>query len=364
MLEAFGKHAISVLGDIPITKGAIAAVGHVHKDDPSVEQGDPHYPKSVGHYWNGYAAGVSSKGAYPRTLAQYVREAQGLVTDGRSLSPGVEKIASASLELAWLLGDIGHLKRSAQTHRAIVEALDGDLAALAAYRDFLKLFLIDKTTISKKKWTVHQEQLTIVAVALCKGKTDDKKAKRFLDWPQDDPSLTMEACSSFPKTGPNIFRVTHDSRTIDIQLGSIHSVKGQTHLATLLLSTYWHKHSAERLMPWLLGYKSNGGQAQERDRQRLLLTYVAMTPAQPFALPRRSAFGVRPQSDLQRKYFCVSWKRLVCRRNSWWSGATARVRPHASSVRQLHGKTIFLVNANSYSAMPEPITSKPGLFTS
>ena len=80
---------------------------------------------------------------------------------------------------------------------------------------------------------------------------------------------------------------------MDIRVGSIHSVKGQTHLATLLLSTYWYDHSAKQIMPWLLGDKVNKDGAGNRAIQRLLHTYVAMTrPSHLLCLAvPRSALG-------------------------------------------------------------------------
>ena len=90
------------------------------------------------------------------------------------------------------------------------------------------------------------------------------------------------------------YRVNDTDGSIDIQLGSIHSVKGQTHLATLLLNTYWYGHTALYMMPWLLGQRINGDDAGIRDIQRLLNTYVAMTrPSQLLclAVPRSTVSG-------------------------------------------------------------------------
>ena len=292
-LNAFGKHALSVLGEALAKKGMVAAVGHIHQDDPEVLDRHAHYPKSVGHYWNGYAVEISRKDPNPRFFAQYVRVAQGLVADGSVLSRGVEKIASGTLELARRLGDIGELNRKARTHRVVVEALGNDAAALAAYQNFLRLFLVKRTVLSIDEWPSHREKISSVAAALCTGEIDDSKAEEFLAWPQGDPSLDTSATCSSGDARLNIIRVSDDSGSIDIRLGSIHSVKGQTHLATLLLSTYWHDHSAKQMMPWLLGQKANGLGAGKRDIQRLLHTYVAMTrPSHLLCLAvPRSAFG-------------------------------------------------------------------------
>lgn len=298
VLDAFGKHALSVLGDVLVTKGAVTAVGHIHQDDSEVSPGHAHYPKSVGHYWDGYSVEISRKDPNPRTLAQYVRAAQGLVADGRVLSPGVEKIASGTIELARRLGDIGDLKRKARTHRAVVEALDGDLASMTAYRGLLRRFLVEKAALSEDGWPSHTEDFTTVAAALCNRETDTSKTKRFLAWPEDDPSLAA-ASSPSGDVAPNVYRVSDGNGAIDIRLGSIHSMKGQTHLATLLLSTYWHHHSAKRMMPWLMGDKANGTGAGKQDMQRLLHTYVAMTrPSHLLCLAvPRSALGGDQAAD-------------------------------------------------------------------
>lgn len=292
VLSAFGKHALDVLGDALVAEGAIHAIGHIHQDNPDVEPGHSHYPKSVGHYWNGYSVEISRKDPNPRTLVQYVLVAQGLVADGRILSPGVEKIASGTLELARRLGDIGDLKRKPRTHRAVVEALENDNSSLNTYRGLLRRFLVERSPLSEDGWPSHAEDFTSVAVALCNTATDTSKSARFLAWPKDDASLGAAATPS-SDVGLNIFRFNGGSGTIDIRLGSIHSVKGQTHLATLLLSTYWHDHSAKRMLPWLLGQNTNGKGAGKQDMQRLLHTFVAMTrPSHLLCLAvPRSALG-------------------------------------------------------------------------
>lgn len=294
VLNAFGKYTLDVLGDALLTKGTVYAVGHIHQDYPDVAPGHAHYPKSVGHYWDGYAVDISRKDPNPRTLAQYVPVAQGQVADGRILSPGVEKIASGILELARRIGDIGDLKRKARSHRAIIDALEADAPSLTAYRGLLRRFLVEKTVLSEEDWPSHADNFSAIATVLCGGEIDTSKAGRFLAWPKDDPSLGKAASSSSSDAGPNIYRFDDSGGTIDIRLGSIHSVKGQTHLATLLLSTYWYDgHSAKRIMPWLLGQKVNGSGAGTRDIQRLLNTYVAMTRPSHLlciAIPR-SALG-------------------------------------------------------------------------
>lgn len=294
VLEAYGAYALDVLGQELAAKGPVTAVGHIHQAYPEVTPGNVYYPKTVSHYWDGYSVDISRKDPHPRTLVQYIRAAQGQVADRRILSPGVDKIASAVLELARRMGDIGELKRKARTHRAVITALENDAASLAAYHEFLREFLVDGNELFEAEWNRRKDGIMAIATALCAGDTDTERAARFLAWPKDDPSLDGTSASPTADAGANVFRVSDGNGNIDIRLGSIHSVKGQTHLATLLLSTNWYKqHSAIRIMPWLLGQRANGAKAGKQDLQRLLHTYVAMTRSSHLlclAVPR-SALG-------------------------------------------------------------------------
>ena len=293
VLDAYGKHALSVLGPELAGMGLVTAVGHTHKYDPNVSPGHDHYPKSVGHYWGGYSVEISRKDSNPSTLAQYLHIAQCLTADGNVLSPGVEKIASGIMHLARRIGDIGDLKRKARKHRAIIEKLENAPEERATYKNIVRRLLADREVVSEADWPALSESVITVAVALCDGDIDKSKGERFLEWPKDDPSIESSERSPPGNIIPNVYRVLADDGSIDIRLGSIHSVKGQTHLATLLLNTYWHDHSARRMMPWLIGKKANRDGAGIQDEQRLLHTYVAMTrPSHLLCLAvPRSALG-------------------------------------------------------------------------
>jgi DNA helicase-2/ATP-dependent DNA helicase PcrA len=53
-------------------------------------------------------------------------------------------------------------------------------------------------------------------------------------------------------TQPNVQRIPAGGRVIEVQMGSIHAVKGETHFATLVLETHNYKHSLKSLIPWPL----------------------------------------------------------------------------------------------------------------
>ncbi|MDZ7759635.1 MAG: UvrD-helicase domain-containing protein [Desulfovermiculus sp.] len=276
VLNAYGEYVLSVLDNDLARAGAVTAVGHRHQDEPGVGPGHSHYPKTVGHYWAGYNVQVVRKDSHPRTMLQYVRLAQACVHDGRILAPGVEKLASGILELARRMGDIGDLKRKTRSHLTLTEVFRTNLDTLETYNGLVKELIIDGKALSEDSWPSLYDRFVSLARSLCSADADVSRAEKFLQWSAEEvPQLDTFASRNDP--GLNIYRVSDSNGAIDIRLGSIHSVKGQTHVATLLLSTFWNGHSAKRMMPWLLGHKENGTGVGKQDRQRLLHTYVAMT---------------------------------------------------------------------------------------
>lgn len=278
VLDAYGRHVLSSFRDDTLAIGDVTAVGAVHQNASDVTAGDPKFPKTVPHYWSGYTAEVGRRDPHPRTLIQYVRVAQALVRDGRDLAPGVEKIASGLVRLARRAGGTDILGRRAPSHRAVVDALSTDPEAASAYRRILRAFLIERETLSVVSWAQRQVDIRLVAAGLGTSATAPSIGDDFLRWDQHNLLLAAPAATSPQEARPNVYRVHDgDGRSVDIRLGSVHSMKGQTHLATLLLSTYWHDHSAKKMLPWLLGQKVNLSGAGPRDRVRLQHTYVAMT---------------------------------------------------------------------------------------
>jgi len=278
VLDAYGMHVLSSFNDRCLEKGVVAAVGAVHRDASEVAAGHAHFPKTVPHYWSGYTAEIARREPHPQTLVQYVRVAQALVRDGHDLSPGVEKIASGLVRLARRVGSTELLERRAPKHRALVEALAAKVEALDSYRRLLRTWLIDWGILTSASWETQQADILRVAEGLSDSGTTPNPEDGFLRWDEHDKSLAASAAASPRDAGPNVYRVDDvTGRSVDIRLGSVHSVKGQTHLATLLLSTYWYAHSAKSMLPWLLGTKVNLNGAGPRDRARLQQTYVAMT---------------------------------------------------------------------------------------
>ena len=67
------------------------------------------------------------------------------------------------------------------------------------------------------------------------------------------------------------------NRSVDIEFGSIHSVKGRTHLATLIVETYLRTHNMKSILKYLCGGELS--KCSLAEQKRLKCQYVAMTRA-------------------------------------------------------------------------------------
>ncbi|MBO6574014.1 MAG: UvrD-helicase domain-containing protein [Rhodothermales bacterium] len=278
VLNAYGLHVLSSFENEALAEGDVVAVGAVHKDASDVTVDHPHFPKTVSHYWSGYKAEVGRSDPHPGTLLQYVRVAQASVRDRGDLASAVQKLAAGLVRLARRRGGATSLGRRVPSHRSIVDALADNDAAASAYRRLLKTYLLDLEAPTIASWAQRQADILQVAAALDASGAAPEPNDHFLNSDPPDPLLASLAGAVPGDLGPNVYRVENATgRSVDIRLGSVHSVKGQTHLATLLLNTYRNGHSAKRMLPWLLGEKVNLAGAGVQDRARLQLTYVAMT---------------------------------------------------------------------------------------
>jgi len=105
-------------------------------------------------------------------------------------------------------------------------------------------------------------------------------AGKALDLSPSDPYLEWgtSPVASENAERTNAFRYPNEKPQIEIELSTIHAVKGQTHTATLVLESFWHKHNIESILDWLTEDRKNWDSSnQVRDKTRLHLHFVAMT---------------------------------------------------------------------------------------
>jgi DNA helicase-2/ATP-dependent DNA helicase PcrA len=175
--------------------------------------------------------------------------------------------------------------------RALGRCVRGVVAAFAVHRER------PTETAWAERWRdiVREIARAVSGASLSGTDVDD-----FLRWP--DREGVPESPASVPKNRGNTYHYAKGKRTVAIRVGSIHSAKGETHTATLVLETHWYTHNAESLLPWLDGRQSGKPSTGERQESRLKVHYVAMTrPTHLLCLARKQSSLAGTNDSVIRK---------------------------------------------------------------
>ena len=100
------------------------------------------------------------------------------------------------------------------------------------------------------------------------------RMEKFVEW----KGIVEKEGQELDDIGTNkmLYKEDASGRSVELHFGSIHSSKGRTHLATLILETKYYEYNLKSILPWLAG---KSGRLRQRNEQRLKCQYVAMTRA-------------------------------------------------------------------------------------
>jgi len=277
VLPAYGGLLIDTFSQEELREGTFVAVGHVHR--PPDEEKKRKFPHHVGHYWHSYDPQQTVSEPKPRTFVQYVAGGQARADAAGEAYPAVEKIAEGILRLSAMARARTRPKSGRWCHRQVLRLLNEHKEVREEYQDLLVMLAAERRALTRAGWeerlqsVVRQVAETVAADSLCAP-----DATAFLDWPGRGVVCNPgTAHSDSPQYRGNTYRSCKGGKEVTIQVGSIHSVKGQTHTATLVLETFWHEHSLARLRNWLSGKARGAPAGGSRIQTHLKTHYVAMT---------------------------------------------------------------------------------------
>ncbi|MCI4589234.1 UvrD-helicase domain-containing protein [Sphingobium sp. BYY-5] len=295
VLTRYGKHLLDSFDGAALEKGVFTAVAGVHE----LSEND-RIPRAMGHYVPSYDPTCARKESAPSSFSQYLTRARFETAGNGNTERLVNATAAALLAASELAGGTHHRTARKSPHRRVVEMLN-DSDARASYLALQEIVLLHQGDITPGVWAAEAlDHIEAVVRHLSGAAALDGDVITFLATPQ--PHAFAEGETAIVARTDNLFAYPPDAPQVRIRLGSIHSVKGETHTATLVLDSFFHNHHLSELKPWLLGTKSGGSSTNRRGRQafegprilgRLKLHYVAMTrPTHLLCLAmRKDAFG-------------------------------------------------------------------------
>lgn len=312
VLPRYSAHLVANFDAAALDRGVYTAVAGVHKLEKDTE-----LPRAIGHYAPTYSAACARKESAPDTFTQYFARARVTLAESGNTHSVVNALASALVATSNLLGTAPPTMGRKSAHRKMVETLE-EASTAADYAWLVEHVIALRGALREADWEADVLPRVRAIVATLSNKPGlTPEAETFLAWQADHAVQHDEAASTAPQV--NVFAYPPDEPKVHVRLGSIHSVKGETHTATLVLDSFFHQHHLSELKPWLLCEREGGSRKSARGKTapegtrmlgRLRLHYVAMSrPTHLLCLAmRKDALSDPELEQLTRR----GWKIVDC----------------------------------------------------
>ena len=273
VLQAYADHILTCFSDEELAdavRQGCYAVSMVHKKEPE-PQDSAHFPVGLRDYYTAYDPCVSKSNPKPIYLIDYFRMGPYASTSTHDHYHSIEAICKAFRRIIQSNTGI-KLSSTSKAFDSLINQLSFDLQ-VGFRKQLCELSYMPITT--KEEWNAVIEKSKKILMDYF---GTSSLSPFLLQWKSKDQSIQSET-GNRTATQTNIYTYTDQlsGRSIDIHLASIHSVKGQTHLATLAMESYWHGPNIKGILSCLYGKSIR--QPGVRDLMRMKCHYVALTRA-------------------------------------------------------------------------------------
>ncbi|RLA46455.1 MAG: hypothetical protein DRR42_18390 [Gammaproteobacteria bacterium] len=268
VLPAYAELVLDQFSESQLDGTGCFAVGQVHnmsRDEP--------VGAHVQHYWSAYSPSINKAEPSATHLVDYFWSAIEQVGESKELYKGLELVFKGIIRMLRQVG-VEKLSSVHSPYRKLRGLSIDHMDKFTSLCGQIQSSLVD--TLTEEMWSEELIDAITSWSQQCFGVTIDA-GHPFLLWSAAPTSPGDPAeCHN-----TNVFSFISNDRKVDIHLGSIHSVKGQTHRATLVLDTFWSgrngKTNLAYISDWLCGKKSGAGTEGPQNLTRLKCHYVAMT---------------------------------------------------------------------------------------
>ena len=271
VVNEFGKLILESFSDDELnyySKLGCHVIGLVHnRGDLSTHS---HFPKGIYDYWTEYDSQRSPYKSRFDFLIDYIRAGQVKFRNTGEVRDFIDFCAKGMRRLLNLAANDNFILPTNNQFSTLISKLqpcDVDVVK----EIFKKLMIID--TGNKVVWNKGIEQ--IVTILKLYNLDENTNVRKFCEWSNVNGDLS----SAYGKISPSVFSnccvFKNGDRQVNLEFGSIHSVKGRTHLATLVVETYTRGYAIASLLDYMCGKKMSKSSITYKAKCQ----YVAMTRA-------------------------------------------------------------------------------------
>lgn len=272
--DKFGEYILDIFSDEELRayeKEGIHVIGMVH--DKQEETKEQHFPKGIYDYWEGYEANKASKHAIPKNLIEYFRNGIYEFNNTGEKTIQIEWICKGLRQLVNKAKECNYIPASGNSLNSFMKLLSDDQKS--CFRKLLMNLADYNGSISHDEWR-EMVKIMVKVLELFDAKANEV-VKSFGKWSEQQERVVEDKeVEKMLMSNHYAYIDKETERIVDMEFGSIHSVKGRTHLATLVLETYMKSHNMKSLLKYLCGESINTKKCPEK---KLKCQYVAMTRA-------------------------------------------------------------------------------------
>lgn len=272
VIDEFGKLILNTFSDKELLANAklgCHVVGMVHKK--SDDTPEKHFPKGIYDYWPNYNPQITSKNHFQKYFIDYFRIGLSEFFCSGDMSCLVNWIAKGMCKIINRAAGNNLVMPNNNTFIAIEKLLPDEKKTV--YRQLMLGLALSKS-LKKEEWNSIIDKIDNILKLF--NLSLSSQDRFLLNW-KDEVMIERDE-SRPPQMGNNYFYQDADTgRSICLEFGSIHSVKGRTHLATMVLETFSSAHNIKSILNYLCGKPPK--KTTKTNLGRLKCQYVAMSRA-------------------------------------------------------------------------------------
>lgn len=295
VLQNYAQYLVETFTCQELGYGTFTAVGaRVRVEDENKDK----IPQFLNHYWSEFDSELTKSEPQPKTFKHFIE-----IGEARFLASGenhkrLDSLANGILRGIMIANPKKKLQKRRRAHRYLKDLVE-QAELQNEYCELVAKLFQGTSPIDEESWL--EQVVPLVQRIIEKVAPDGYLAARLTDFMaySDKASFQIESCSSVETPRDNTYCYPKSNPQVRIRLGSIHSVKGETHTATLVLETFVKAHNLKNLKRWILGKKT--GNQSGVNLSRLRLHYVAMSrPSHLLCLAmREDCFKTAELNDLR-----------------------------------------------------------------